>query len=256
MSTTHAATASTQPAAQTFTPKGLRRTAAIVGWLFIVTYVTSIAAKIGFYPPIFEPGYITSSGEDSRVLWGVWAEAILIVANIGTATVIYPVLKRQNAHLALGFVAARIMESVFIAVGMLSVLTLVSMRANTDPNTEGLPVLGNALVTLQEWTFSMGPGTVVAVGNGMILGYLMWRSGLVPRYLSVLGLIGGPMLFLTGSAAMLGIIEPGSAVQSLSSAPEFFWELSLGIYLIVKGFRPSPITADATAVATSHGGTR
>lgn len=244
MSTTRTATAPAQPAGQAFTQTGLRRTAAVVGWLFIVTYVTSIAAKIGFYPPIFEADYITSSGEDSRVLWGVWSEAILIIANIGTATVFYPVLKRQNAHLALGFVAARIMESVFIAVGMLSVLTLVSMRATTDPDTAGLPVLGDALVALQEWTFSMGPGTVVAVGNGMILGYLMWRSGLVPRYLSVLGLIGGPILFLTGSAAMLGIIEPGSAVQSLSSAPEFLWELSLGIYLIVKGFRPSPVTAD------------
>jgi hypothetical protein len=245
MTTTHPATAPTaHRAAQTFTPEGLRRTAAIVGWLFIVTYVTSITAKIGFYPPIFEAGYITSNGDDSRVLWGVWAEAILIIANIGTATVIYPILKRQNAHLALGFVAARIMESVFIAVGMLSVLTLVSMRASTDPDTAGLPVLGDALVTLQEWTFSLGPGTVVAVGNGMILGYLMWRSGLVPRYLSILGLIGGPLLFLTGSAAILGIIEPGSAIQSLSAAPEFFWELSLGIYLIVKGFRPSPITAN------------
>lgn len=225
----------------------LRTIASIVGWLFIVTYVTSIAAKIALYPPLFEGDYVTGPGQDTRVLWGAVFEAVLIIANIGTATFLWPVLKRQHESLAISFVAARIMESVFIAVGVLSVLTVVTLRqsyAGADASSAaGLTVTGDAFVTLQEWTFGLGPAFVVGVGNGLILGYLMYRSRLVPRKLAVLGLVGGPLIILSGAAAMAGIIERGSTLQNLSAAPEFFWELGLGIYLIVRGFRPSPVTA-------------
>lgn len=225
----------------------LRTIASIVGWLFIVTYVTSIASKVAFYPPLFEGDYVTGPGQDSRVLWGAVFEAVLIIANIGTATYLWPVLKRQHESLAMSYVAARIMESVFIAVGVLSVLTVVTLRqtyAGADAGaTAGLTVAGDAFVTLQEWTFGLGPNFVVGVGNGVILGYLMYRSRLVPRKLAVLGLVGGPLLILAAVAAMVGIIELDGTWQILSAIPEFFWELGLGIYLVVKGFRPSPVTA-------------
>ena len=228
-------------------PDQLRRTATIVGWLFLITYITSITAKIALYPPLFEGDYITGAGEDTRVLWGAFAEAILIIANIGTATAMYTVIKRQHPNLAISFVAARIMESVFIGVGILSVLTIVSMRqdyAGTDGEAAaGLTVVGDAFVALQEWTFATGPGFVVGVGNGLILGYIMYRTGLVPRRLAMLGLIGGPLIILAGSATILDIVEVGSAWQTLPAAPEFFWELGLGLYLIIKGFRTSPTTA-------------
>ena len=231
---------------RTGAPDRLRRTATVVGWLFIVTYVTSITAKLVLYPPLFDGGYITGSGEDTRVLWGAFLEAILIIANIGTAAAIYTVIKRQHPNLAISFVAARIMESVFIAVGILSVLTVVTMRqdyAGTDGETAaGLPVVGDALVALQEWTFALGPGFVVGVGNGLILGYVMYRTRLVPRGLAMFGLIGGPLLILAGSATMLDIVEVGSAWQTLPAAPEFVWELGLALYLIVKGFKPTPGT--------------
>lgn len=225
----------------------LRTIASIVGWLFIVTYVTSITAKIAFYPPLFEGDYVTAPGQDTRVLWGAVFEAVLIIANIGTATFLWPVLRRQHESLAMSYVAARIMESVFIAVGILSVLTVVTLRqtyAGADAGaTDGLTVAGDAFVTLQEWTFGLGPNFVVGVGNGLILGYLMYRSRLVPRKLAVLGLVGGPLLILASVAAMVGVIELDGTWQVLSAVPEFFWELGLGIYLVVKGFRPSPVTA-------------
>lgn len=225
----------------------LRIIASIVGWLFIVTYVTSIAAKVAFYPPLFDGDYVTAPGQDTRVLWGAVSEAVLIIANIGTATFLWPVLKRQHESLAISYVAARIMESVFIAVGILSVLTVVSLRqtyAVADASTAaGLTVAGDAFLTLQEWTFGLGPNFVVGVGNGVILGYLMYRSRLVPRNLAVLGLVGGPLLVLAGAAAMLGFIELDGTWQILSAVPEFFWELGLGVYLVVKGFKPSPVTA-------------
>jgi len=232
-------------------PDPTRRAATIVGWLFVLTYVTSIAAKIGFYPPLFDGNYITGPGQDSRVLWGAFSETILIIANIGTATAMYTVVKQRYPNLGLSFIAARIMESVFIGVGVLAVLTVVTLRqdyaAADDQSAAGLAVVGDAFLAMQEWTFNLGPAFVVGVGNGCILGWMMFRSGLVPRRLAVLGLIGGPFIIATGSAAVLGLIEPGGAVQQLSAAPEFFWELGLGIYLIVKGFR-TPARDDAQGV--------
>ena len=227
----------------------LRRTALIVGVLFIVTYVTSIAAKFSFYPPFLDNAdYILGSGDDTQVLWGAFAEMVLIFANIGTAVALYPVLKRRFPALSLGFVAARVMESVFIAVGVLAVLTLVTMRQDfsgaSGVDSVGLATVGNTLVTLQEWTFNLGPGVVVGVGNGLILGYLMYRTGLVPRAMAMLGLVGGTLIVLSGTAIIFGVIEAGSAAHMLASMPEFFWELSFGVYLIVKGFKPSAVTAD------------
>jgi hypothetical protein len=142
------------------------------------------------------------------------------------------------------------MESAFIAVGILSVLTVVTLRqeaAGTD--TGALVAVGQALVALHQWTFALGPGFVVGVGNGMILGYLMYRSRLIPRPLAVLGLVAGPLLCAYGTGVMFGVFEAGSVWQVIGSAPEFVWELALGIYLIVKGFRPAPIIAMDAAPA-------
>ncbi len=223
----------------------LRRTATIVGWLFIVTYITSIASKIALYPPLFDGNYVTGPGEDTRVLWGAVSEAFLIITGIGSATALYSVIKRQHPNLALSFVAARIMESVFIGVGILSVLVLVTLRQDYAGagDTAGLTAVGDAFVALQEWTFCLGPGFVVGVGNGLILGYVMYRTGLVPRRLAMLGLIGGPLIILSGSAAMMGFIELDGTWQTLAAVPEFFWELGFGLYLIVKGFKPAASTA-------------
>jgi hypothetical protein len=224
----------------------MRRTALVVGVLFVITYITSIPAKLFLYAPFLDNAdYILGSGEDTRVLWGAFAEMVLIFANIGTAVALYPVLRRRFPVLSLGFVTARVMESVFIAVGILAVLTLVTMRQDfSGADGTALATVGHTLVTLQEWTFNLGPGVVVGVGNGLILSYMMYRTGLVPRALAMLGLVGGPLIILSGTAVIFGVIEAGSAAHSLAVIPEFFWELSFGIYLIVKGFKPSAITAD------------
>ena len=226
----------------------MRKTAYVVGGLFVLTYITSIAAKLSFYPPFLDNAdYILGDGQDTRVLWGAFFEMLLIIANIGTAVAIYPVLRRRFPVLSLSFVAARIMESVFIAVGILAVVTLVTMRqdfSGAAADSSALAATSHALVTLQEWTFNLGPGVVVGVGNGLILGYMMYRTGLVPRAMAMLGLIGGPLIVLSGTAILLGVIEAGSTAHNLAVIPEFFWELSFGIYLIVKGFKPAAITAE------------
>ena len=225
-----------------------------MGVLFVITYITSIAAKVWFYTPFTgNPEYIVGSGDDTRVLWGAFFEVILIIANIGSAVALFPVLKRKYEGLALAFVTARVMESVFIAVGILSVLTLVTLRQDFsgagEAESASLMMVGNALGALHEWTFQLGPGFVVGVGNGLLLGYMMYRSGLVPRGLAVLGLVGGPLICVSGAAVMFGVIDAGSAWQLVATIPEFFWELGFGVYLIVKGFKPSPVTAGMVAPA-------
>jgi len=211
--------------------------------LFLITYITSIPAFFILYPPVLaDPDYIVGAGADTSVILGAFLELLLIIANIATAVVPFAILSRQNGILTLGFLTARIVESVFIAVGLLSLLTVVTLRqeaAGADPGS--LVLVGQSLVALHDWTFLLGPGFIVGVGNGLILGYLMYRSRLVPRGLAVLGLIGGPLLIASGVAIMFGVIEAGGVVQSIATIPEFIWELALGIWLTVKGFNPSAV---------------
>ena len=187
--------------------------ARVTGVLFLITYITSIPPVLFLYGPLLDdPRYIVGGGAaDNGASLGALLELILIVANIGTAVVLYPVAKRVNEILALGFVTARVIESAFIAVGLLIVLSMVTLRqeAAASADAGSLVAVGQSLVALHGWTFVLGPGFVVGVGNGLILGYLMYRSALVPRGMAVLGLIGGPLIIASGAAVMLGVIEAG-----------------------------------------------
>jgi hypothetical protein len=214
--------------------------------LFLITYITSIPAFFVFYVPVLDdPRYIVGAGADTSVSFGAFLELLLIIANIGTAVVLFPILRRQNEVLALGYVTARIIECVFIALGILSLLTVVTLRQEAaGADTGSLVAAGQSLVALHGWTFVLGPGFVVGLGNGLMLGYLMYRSGLVPRGMAMLGLIGGPLIIASGAAVVLGVIEAGGVWQSIATIPEFFWELSLGIWLIVRGFNPSVIASE------------
>jgi hypothetical protein len=236
-----------------------RRTSMVTGVLFVITFVTSIPAVVLYQPVLHHADYIVGAGADNRVLWGAFLEVLLVIANIGTAVALFPILKRQHEGLALGFVTARLMESVFIVIGILSVVSIVTLRqdgGSGGADAATLVTVGKALVAVKDWTFLLGPGFVVGIGNGLILGYLMYRSGLVPRRMAMLGLVGGPLICVSGAAVLFGLIDSGSLTQGIATIPEFVWELSLGIYLMVKGFRPSPITADLVAHAPASGDRR
>ena len=224
-----------------------RKIALLTGVLFLITYITSIPPFLFLYAPVVDdPRYILGGGGgDTSVQWGAFLELLLIIANIGTAVVLFPILRRVSEILALGYVTARVVECVFIAVGILSLLTVVTLRqeATAGADASSLVAVGESLVALHDWTFLLGPGFVVGLGNGLILGYLMYRSRLVPRGMAMLGLVGGPLVMASGIAVILGIIEIGSAWQTLPAAPEFLWELSLAIWLMVRGFNPSAIAS-------------
>jgi hypothetical protein len=220
-----------------------RKIATLTGWLMVVTFVTSIPAYFLYAPVRDNPDTITGAGADptASVALGAVLELILIIANVGTAVVPYAVFKRYSEGLALGYVAARLVEAMFIAIGIISLLAFLFMRQEGTAGTDA--ALGKAFVAINERAFLIGPGFFAGVANGMILGYLMYRSGLVPRRLAILGLIGGPLIVVSGIAVMFDVIDRGSTLQGIATIPEFIWELSFGIYLIVKGFKPTPILA-------------
>jgi hypothetical protein len=218
-----------------------QRRARVFGVLFLITFVTSIPALALYQPVLDDPvGYITGAGHDTQILFAALLELLLIVANIGTAVVIFPIVRRQNEELALGYVTARMIECTFILVGIVCVLGVITLGNQVAGPSEG--TVAYTLAAIKDWTFLLGPGWVVGWGNGLILGYLMYRSELVPRQAAVLGLIAGPLIIVSGTAVMFAGDDPSNGLRSLqgvATIPEFVWELFLGIYCTFKGFRPS-----------------
>src|SRR5947199_696034 len=191
-----------------------QKRARVFGVLYLITFVTSIPALALYQPVLDDPvGYISAAGHDTQILLGVLLELLLIIANIGTAVVIFPIVRRQNEELALGYVTARIIECTFILLGIVAMLGIVTLRSQTAGAAEG--TVAYTLAAIKDWTFLLGPGWVVGWGNGLILGYLMYRSELVPRRWCWLGLIGGPLIIITGTAVMFGGDHPSNTLHSL-----------------------------------------
>jgi hypothetical protein len=231
----------------------LRKTALIAGAFYVLTFVASIPPVLFLLRPVLDnPNYIVSTGADTQVLWGLLLDVITALAGIGTAVVLFPVVKRQSEAAALGFVTTRLLEAATIVLGVISLLSVVTLRqdATGTPGADATSLIttGHALVAIRDWTFLLGPGLMAAL-NALLLGSLMFRSRLVPRVIPVLGLIGAPLLLVSVTTIMFGINSVTSGWHGIATAPIFVWELSLGIYLIVKGFKPSPITAGLTATA-------
>lgn len=209
------------------------------GVLYLITFVTSIPALLLFQPVLDDPvGYIAGGGHDKRILFGALLELLLIVSNIGTAVVIVPIMWRRYRELSIGYVTARLFECTFILVGIVSVLGIITLRREVAGGSEG--TVAYTLAALKDWTFLLGPGWVVGWGNGLILGYMMYRTQLVPRPWPWLGMIGGPLLSIAGTAILFTGNDPSSGLRSLQgllTIPEALWELFLGVYCTIWGFR-------------------
>ena len=222
-----------------------RRTALVAGVWFAITFIASIPAVLLYEPLLKHADYIVGAGADKRIFFGAFLEILTAIANVATAVVLFPILKRQSESIALGYVACRVLESTVIVVGLISVLSVVTLRQDVGglgaADSGSLVIAGRSLVAFHDWTFLLGPQFCAGLGNGLLLGYLMYTSRLVPRRMALLGLIGGPLAFIGGTLVLFGVLDPGSAGLFLITAPEIAWEASLAIYLIVKGFRPSPI---------------
>lgn len=215
-----------------------QKAARIFGGLFILTFVTSIAGLLLYGPVLDDKDFVVNGTGDGRIALGALLEIGLVVTNIGTAVVLYPIARRHSETLALSWVASRIVESTIIALGAISLLSILTLQDSTaEPSV--LLVQAESLVAVHDWTFLFGPGFCVGIGNGIILGWLMWTSGLVPRRMAMLGLVGGPLVLIRSILILFGVVEPGDATDILV-APEILWEAALGVYPLVKGFRPVP----------------
>jgi hypothetical protein len=224
-----------------------RRVARLAGIFFVLTFI-SIPALPLYDQVLNHTNFIVGGGGDTRVYLGALFELITLIAGIGTAVTLYPVLRRQSEGLALGYVTVRVFESTIIAVGIVSLLAVVTLRqdlagaAGTD--NASLILNGRSLVAVHDATFLLGPAFCAAIGNGLMLGYMMLRSGLVPRRFAQFGVVGGSLALVTATLVLFGAYDQISGPSTILTLPEAVWELSLGIYLIVKGFKPSPVLYD------------
>jgi hypothetical protein len=233
------------PAATTPTTDPLRRTARTAGILYLVTFVSM--PTLALYQGIHgQAGFVLGAGSDAGVLWAAFSEVIVAIAGVGTAVVLFPVAKRQSETAALGFVTTRVLEASGILLGVIAVLTLVTLRhdvaGSADASRASLVTAGHALTALYDKAFLLSQSLAPAI-SALCLGYVMYRSGLVPRILPTLGLIGAPLLLACDIAIFFGVIDRLSPFVAVGTLPVAVWEFSLGVYLTVKGFRPSAVAA-------------
>jgi 4-amino-4-deoxy-L-arabinose transferase-like glycosyltransferase len=229
----------------------LRRTAVLAGGLYLLTFASSIPARFYFLDPVLsDPGYVVGPGADTRVLVGGLLDVVNALACIATAVVLFRVVKRQSETLALGFVTSRLLEAAIISVGVVSLFAVVTLRQDgagaAGADEASLIAVGSSLVAVYEWTFVLGPNVMAAV-NALLLGSLLYRSGLVARAIPLTGLVAGPLLLASVTGVVFGSHDLSSGVHVIAALPIAAWELSLGVYLVVRGFKPAPITAHWTA---------
>ena len=221
-----------------------QRTARIMGAWFLGTFVFSVPAFFFYDPLLNHADYVVGSGDDIGVAIGALLEILLAISGIATAVVIFPIVKRINESIAVGYIAARTVESILILVGVLSLMSVVALRQDfaASGSTDGTTLdVARALLALHDQTALLGPQFCAGLGNGILLGYLMWRSRLLPRPLVLFGVIGGPLAVVGGVGVLLGAWDNPSGPLSALTVLEVIWEFSLSVWMLVKGFRPSPI---------------
>jgi hypothetical protein len=232
-------TADTTVAAHSFhTP--MRGRARVAGALYLATFVTSIPTLALYRPLRDHADFVLGTGSTTGVLWGAFLEVALALACVGTAVVLFPVVKRWSETAALGFLSARALEAALILVGVLTMLSVVSLRedvaAAADPDPASLITAGRTLLSVYDGTFLLGQ-SLMPVVSALCLGSVLYHSGLVPRIIPAIGLVGAPLLLASDIAIFSGVYEQGTSLAGLAALPIAVWECSLGVWLVVKGFR-------------------
>jgi hypothetical protein len=223
-----------------------RKLVLAAGLLYIATFVFSIPAAFGLYDGVLnDPNFVFGSGGDDGVLWGAMFEIITALAGIGTAVVLYPVIRRYGRVGALGFVTSRVLEAAMIFVGVLTVLSIFTLRQDlAGADAPGLVTTTDSLLAMKDWTFLLGPG-LMAVVNALCLGSVLYRSGLVPRIIPALGLVGAPLLLASDIGTLFGWHDQVSGTAMVMMLPVGIWELSVGVWMTVKGFKVTTVGGDA-----------
>ncbi len=246
-------TARTNPSARTPMP-ATRKAALVAGIAYIATFVFSIPAKFGLWADVRDkPNWVLGAGSDSGVPLGAMFEVLTALGGVVTAVALYSVAKRYSTRAALGFVTTRVMEAVIIFIGIFAIMATFTLR-NEVAGTAGadagaLKTTGQALVAIHDWTFLLGPGLMASL-NALLIGSVMYRSRLLPRWIPTLGLIGAPLLLISTTVTLFGGWEQTSGPAMVLVLPIAIWEFSFGIYMTVKGFKPAMAAEQATVPAS------
>ncbi len=225
-----------------------RKLAIATGVCFLITHVTSVPAAFLYDPILNRSNYVLGSGSNTQVVLGAFLEVLCALGIVGTSVSLFPVVRRWSEGGALGYVGLRTLEAGIIAVGVLPLLTVVTLRqhfaGSAGVDTASLAMLGNGLVEMHKWTRLLGPGLVCGV-NTTVMAYLLYRARLVPRIIPVLGLMGGPAIFAYNTARVFGVSEHILGWTAIAVLPIFAWEVSLALRLIIKGFNDTAVTPGA-----------
>lgn len=224
-----------------------RQAATIVGVLYILAAVTAILGLILYGPILNGPDYLMKGAEHkNQVILGAMMELLLVCSAIGTAVGLFPYLRKYNESIALGYLCFRFLEAVLITIGIVSVLSLLTLSqkfvAAAAPNASAFQASGTLLIAIHDWTFLLGPSFMLGVNTAMY-SYLLYTSRLVPRFLAVMGLTGATLVFLEAVLAMFGVLSQVSVWGALLALPVAAYEITLAVWLIVKGFNPSAVAS-------------
>jgi Domain of unknown function (DUF4386) len=228
----------------------MRRTALVAGVLYLITFIAGIPPAAFLLGPVLnDPNYIVSAGADTQVLFGAFLDLVTALACIGTAVALYSVVKRQHEGFALAFVTTRLFEAAIIVIGVISIIAVVALRQAGAAGGEAatLVTVGRALVAVRDGAHLLGPGVIPGL-NALLLGYLMYRSRLVPRLIPAMGLVGAPLFLVAVTALILGFDEQALVLYGIAVVPVALWELSLGLWLVFRGFNQSAPILAAPAV--------
>jgi Domain of unknown function (DUF4386) len=216
-----------------------RRTAVGTGVFFLVAAFPAMAALALYQPLLRDADYVLGAGSDAAVRAGAFLEILVASSVAGTAITLYPVLRRQHPGFALGYVCGRLLEAALIVVGIISLLAVLTLRQEPAGSDDGLLAAARSLVAVHDWTFLFGPNVALGV-NTTLLAWMVLRSELVPRWIPVLGLVSGPLIFASATAVLAGLYEQVSVAGTVAALPVFAWEMSLAVYLLARGFRSDP----------------
>jgi hypothetical protein len=226
-------------------PDAIRSIARRAGWLYLITFIASLPT-LPLKTPLKDANFVLGTGSTAGVALAAWLDIVCALAGVGTAVVLWPVIKRHSQTSALGFVASRTIEATILFAGALSVFTLITLRTDVagtaGADNPSLLTAGHALRAMHDSSFLLGPGILPGI-NALLLATVMYRTGLVPRIIPIMGLIGAPLLLISATATMFGVWDQLSLVSGVATVPIFFWELSLGCWMAFKGFKPSAVAA-------------
>ena len=239
------------------TATSVRRAAFIAGALYILTFIASIPTLAMKAPVVDHVDFVLGVGNQNSVIAASLLDVVCALAGIGTAVVLWPITRRENQTLGLGFVTTRVLEAATLVVGAISLMALVTLRndvsAATGPEATSLLTTGRSLVAMHDWSFLFGPGVMPAF-NALMFATLLYRSRLVPRIIPMVGLVGAPLLLLSSVVTAFGGWEQTSNTAMLFALPIAAWEFTIGVWMMVKGFSsrtPRAVRNDVTALAAA-----